>query len=160
MGGLFDYDSKLFQFLIRVCDLVFLSLLWIICSLPIITIGASTAALYYTTMKLVRQRGDSAVGMFFQSFKQNLKASLPVTLILLFVLYMLALDYILLAPRFGGSSLFHGLCIVVLVIYAVIASFSFPCWRSFNVPPGRCFAMRPIWRCAIRWWQLWLQHCI
>ena len=125
MGGLFDYDSKLFQFLVRVCDLVFLSLLWVVCSIPIVTIGASTAALYYAAMKLVRQRGDSAVSMFFHSFKQNLKASLPVTLILLFVLYMLVLDYMLLSPRFGGSGLFHGLCIVVLLAYAVIAGFSF-----------------------------------
>ena len=41
MGGLFDYDSKLFQLLLRVSDLVALSLLWLLCSLPVITIGAS-----------------------------------------------------------------------------------------------------------------------
>ena len=46
MGGLFDYDSKLFQLLLRVSDLVALSLLWLLCSLPVITIGASTSALY------------------------------------------------------------------------------------------------------------------
>ena len=45
MGGLFDYDSKLFQLLLRVSDLVALSLLWLLCSLPVITIGASTSAL-------------------------------------------------------------------------------------------------------------------
>ena len=32
MGGLFDYDSKLFQLLLRVSDLVALSLLWLLCS--------------------------------------------------------------------------------------------------------------------------------
>ena len=61
MGGLFDYDSKLFQLLLRVSDLVALSLLWLLCSLPVITIGASTSALYYTAMKLVCQRGDGTV---------------------------------------------------------------------------------------------------
>ena len=139
MGGLFDYDSKLFQFLVRICDLVFLSLLWVVCSIPIVTIGASTAALYYAAMKLVRQRGDSAVGMFFHSFKQNFKASLPVTLILLFVLYMLVLDYILLSPRFGGSGLFHGLCIVALLVYAVIAGFSFPVLAKFQCTTRQVF---------------------
>lgn len=54
MGGLFDYDSKLFQLLLRVSDVVALSLLWLLCSLPILTLGASTSALYYTAMKLVR----------------------------------------------------------------------------------------------------------
>lgn len=139
MGGLFDYDSKLFQFLVRVCDLVFLSLLWLVCSLPLITLGASTTALYYTTMKLVRHRGDSAVGMFFHSFKQNFKASLPVTLILLFVLYMMAVDYLLLAPKYAGSGIFHGLCIVLLLVYAVEASFVFPVLAKFQCTTKQVF---------------------
>ena len=139
MGGLFDYDSKLFQFLVRVCDLVFLSLLWLLCSLPVITVGASTAALYYTVMKLVRGRGDSAVGMFFHSFKQNFKASLPVTLILLFVGYMLVVDYLLLAPKYAGSGLFHGLCIVALLAYAVVAGFVFPVLAKFRCTTKQVF---------------------
>lgn len=64
MGGLFDYDSKLFQLLLRVSDLVALSLLWLLCSLPVITIGASTSALYYTAMKLVRQREQHYFDVF------------------------------------------------------------------------------------------------
>ena len=139
MGGLFDYDSKLFQLLVRICDLVFLSLLWLLFSLPIVTVGASTAALYYTAMKLVRDRGDSAVQMFFRSFKQNLKPSLPVTLILLFVAYMMALDYMFLAPKYGGTGVFHGLCIVVLVAYAVVASFAFPVLAKFSCTTKQVF---------------------
>lgn len=103
MGGLFDYDSKLFQLLLRVSDVVALSLLWLLCSLPILTLGASTSALYYTAMKLVRQRGDSAIAMFFHAFKENLRASLPVTLILLAVGYALVVDYSLLAEKMGGG---------------------------------------------------------
>lgn len=139
MGGLFNYDSKLFQFLVRVCDIVFLSLLWLLCSLPLITIGASTTALYYTVMKLVRQRGDSAVEMFFHAFKQNFKASLPVTLILLFVAYMMALDYLLLSPQYGGSGVFHGICILVLAVYAVEASFVFPVLAKFQCTTRQVF---------------------
>ena len=63
MGGLFDYDSKLFQLLLRVSDLVALSLLSLLCSLPVITIGASTSALYYLSnipqdvLELLIERG-------------------------------------------------------------------------------------------------------
>lgn len=139
MGGLFDYDSRLFQFLVRVCDLVLLSLLWVVCSLPVITLGASTAALYYAAMKLVQQRGDGAVSMFFHSFRQNLRPSLPVTLILLFVAYMLYLDYLLLSPRFGGSGVFHGLCILALLVYAMEASFVFPVLAKFQCTTRQVF---------------------
>lgn len=139
MGGLFDYDSKLFQFLVRVCDLALLSLLWLVCSLPVITAGASTAALYYTAMKLVQQRGDSAVKMFFHSLRQNLRPSLPITLILLFVAYMLYLDYLLLSPQYAGSGIFHGLCIVALLAYALEASFVFPVLAKFQCTTRQVF---------------------
>ena len=44
MGGLFDYDSKLFQLLLRVSDLVALSLLWLLCSLPANRLKSTTNA--------------------------------------------------------------------------------------------------------------------
>lgn len=139
MGGLFDYDSKLFQLLVRITDVVALSLLWFICSLPLFTIGASTAALYYTAMKLVRGRGDSAVGMFFHALRQNFLPSLPVTGLLFFVAYMLYLDYSFLVPSYGGSGVFHGVCIVVLAVYAVVASFVFPVMARFRCTVRQTF---------------------
>ncbi len=132
MGGLFNYDSKLFQLLLRICDIAALSLLWLLCSLPIITIGASTSALYYTTMKLVRQRGDSAVSMFFHAFKENFKESLPVTLILLAIGYVLIVDYNMLSEKVGTSSVFHGVCIVILALYATFASLLFPVLAKYR----------------------------
>lgn len=132
MGGLFDYDSKLFQLLLRISDLVILSLLWLLCSLPVVTIGASTTALYYTEMKLVRQRGDGCASMFFRAFRENFKASLPATAALLFAAYAMAVDYSILAPRFQGSAVFHGLCIVLLLLYAALASLAFPVLAKFR----------------------------
>ncbi len=132
MGGLFDYDSKLFQMLVRISDIVILSVLWLLCSLPIVTIGASTSALYYTTMKLVRQRGDSAISMFFHAFRENFKESIPVTILLLAIGYALVVDYSLLAEKMGGNLIFHGLCIVVLVLYATFASLLFPVLAKFR----------------------------
>lgn len=132
MGGLFDYDSKLFQLLLRVSDLVALSLLWLLCSLPVITIGASTSALYYTAMKLVRQRGNSTISMFFHAFKENIRSSLPVTLLLFVIGYALVVDFNLLAGRLGNNPVFHGLCIMVLVLYAAIAGLIFPVLAKFR----------------------------
>ena len=46
LGSLFD---RIFGFL---GQLIALNLLWIVCSLPIITAGASTTALFYCTLKI------------------------------------------------------------------------------------------------------------
>lgn len=70
--------------------------------------------------------------MFFHAFKENLRASLPVPLILLSVGYALVVDYSLLAEKMGASPVFHGLCIVVLVFYSAFASLLFPVLAKFR----------------------------
>ena len=47
MGRFFNYDSPLFSSINKIVDCVFLSLLWFVFSIPIVTMGASTSALYY-----------------------------------------------------------------------------------------------------------------
>ena len=46
MNRIFNYDSKFSQTVIKLCYACFLNLLWILCSLPIFTLGASTTSLY------------------------------------------------------------------------------------------------------------------
>ena len=48
--------SRLSEVLSGLIDLIFAGLLWLLCSLPVVTLGASTTALYYTVMKCIRQR--------------------------------------------------------------------------------------------------------
>ena len=47
----FNFDNKLFGALGKAVDCVILSVLWLVCCLPVITIGASSTALYYTVHK-------------------------------------------------------------------------------------------------------------
>ena len=83
MNGLFSGDNPVINFLTVVCDIVILHFLWIITSLPIITIGASTTALYYTCMKCIRYGEGSIAKRYFKSFKENLKQSTVLWLIVL-----------------------------------------------------------------------------
>lgn len=73
MNSIFSIDGKLFQFLDTVSNLIILNLLWLLCSIPIVTIGASTTALYSVTMKLVRKEDPYIVKSFFHSFRLNFK---------------------------------------------------------------------------------------
>lgn len=83
LNGLFSGDNPVINFLTVVCDIVILHFLWIITSLPIITIGASTTALYYTCMKCIRYGEGSIAKRYFKSFKENLKQSTVLWLIVL-----------------------------------------------------------------------------
>ena len=54
MSSFFSMDSPVMRFLSRVCDLIILNLLAIVCSIPIVTIGASITAMFSVTLKMVK----------------------------------------------------------------------------------------------------------
>ncbi len=58
MIKLFDPENKFWQFLNKVTDAALMSLLWLLTSLPLVTVGASTAAFYsYTLKQVTNQEG-------------------------------------------------------------------------------------------------------
>lgn len=81
--ALFDPQNRFWQDVSRVGDVVLLSLSWALCSLPIFTLGASTAALYDSAVRCVREGQSGALSRFFRSFRDCLKPSIPVTLMFL-----------------------------------------------------------------------------
>ena len=64
----FSYDSKFTQLMLKLCYACYLNLLWFVCSLPIVTIGASTTALYYVCFKIVRDEEHHVGRLFFRAF--------------------------------------------------------------------------------------------
>ena len=65
--------SSFAYFMYAMADLLILNLLWILCSLPILTIGPSTCALYTVTLKIARDEPVKTVKDFFSAFKSNFK---------------------------------------------------------------------------------------
>ena len=90
MGNkLFNADNPFNRFMSRVFDIITVNLLWLLLSLPVITIGASSIALYTMTLRMVRDEEGSLVKGFFKAFRDNFRQSIPVTIIF-FILYGLA----------------------------------------------------------------------
>ena len=75
-------DNVVMRALSKICDMVFLNVLWVICSIPIVTIGASTTALYTVMLKLVRNEEGYIFRSFFRAFKENFKQSTLIWLII------------------------------------------------------------------------------
>ncbi|MDO4488184.1 MAG: YesL family protein [Eubacteriales bacterium] len=68
------------------CDRFLLSCLFILTCLPVITIGPSIAALYYTITKVFYREEGYLGRSYFNSFRENLKQGIVLTLILLLYL--------------------------------------------------------------------------
>lgn len=73
MSGLFSMDSKFFAALGKVADLIILNVLFLITSIPIITIGASCTALYSVTLKMVKNEESYIAKSYFKNFISNFK---------------------------------------------------------------------------------------
>ncbi len=76
----FSYDSKFGQLFLKLAYGCCLNILWLVCCLPIVTIGASTTALYYTSFKIAKDEGSYITKMFFHSFKQNFRQATVIRL--------------------------------------------------------------------------------
>ena len=93
--GFLRYDSEAMQFVGRLADYAWLSILCFICSIPIFTAGAAVSAKYYVAMKLERGEAPGVTAAFFHSFKQNFKQCTLVTLILLVIAVFFAADWLI-----------------------------------------------------------------
>lgn len=75
----FSINGKFYSFMTKVADLMILSVLWLICSVPVITLGASSSALYYSVVKVIREESDKPSAAFFRAFKENFKQGTMIT---------------------------------------------------------------------------------
>lgn len=90
---MFKLDSPLMNFLGKVCDLLILNILALICSIPVITAGASITAVYYICYKLIKNEEGYIVRGFFKAFKDNFKQSTLIWLLQLLIMFVLVMDF-------------------------------------------------------------------
>jgi len=91
---MFNYENPVWQFMGRVADILILNIMAIVFSLPIITIGASWTALYYSLLKVVRKEDTYVWKEYWHSFKSNFKQATIIWLILLPFIIFISLDLI------------------------------------------------------------------
>ncbi len=92
MNGIFNYDNKFFSVVNKMVDGIYVSILWLLFSIPVITFGASTTALYYTVHKSLRGNRGYVWRCFWTSFKSNFKQTTKIWLVLLALFLVLLVD--------------------------------------------------------------------
>lgn len=119
------FDNPIMRGMGRVADFIILNLLWIVCSIPIITIGASTTALYTVMLKLVKNEEGYIAKGFLKAFKENFKQSTIMWVIFLLLGILFVVDFVVirLMPNIVGGILqmfflFMGLLLIAWMVYA------------------------------------------
>lgn len=94
LDRIFDFDNVVFRAIDKIGKIFLLNFMWLICSLPIFTMGAATTALIYSSMKLQENEGYWYQN-FFASFKENFKQATGIFLLYLAAGIILAVNFML-----------------------------------------------------------------
>lgn len=119
MRRLLDINNPIMRFLTAMFDLMALSVLWVVFSLPIFTMGAASTALYSAAYHHVRKGEDYLWNSFFSAFKENFKRSTLTWLVALAILGFLGADALLLRSLIlQGYSFgwFYGVTLALVVL--------------------------------------------
>lgn len=133
MGNIFSLDGKFFTFMSKVADLIILNIIYCLCCVPIITIGPATTALYYVTLKMVKNEESYIIKSFFKSFKLNFKQGLAIGLLLMAAAGVIVGDiYIMLSWDAKYKFVLIVIFIFLLVIWMFISIYVFPLLATFE----------------------------
>lgn len=136
MERFFNSDNAVMRVLSKIFDMGWLSLLYALFCLPVVTIGAATTSLYYVSAKVIRHNRSYVWREFWHCFKLNFKQSTIVWMLLLVLYVLLAWNIQVTgitdeASRYGGY--LAGAYLTMIVLITCIASYLFPVISRFNM---------------------------
>ncbi len=126
MAGFFSPDSKLYRFMCRLTDMVKLNLLWILCSLPLVTVGAATIAASSISLKIADGQEGYIGRDFFKAFRDNLKQGISMSFITVLCLWVVWIDFQLFSAAEENSLLFLITGIIAAYVFTFSLLYVFP----------------------------------
>lgn len=141
-----DYNSPFIKLLETIANMIIVSLLWLLFSMPVITVVASCSALYHTVNKIIfgPGRGNGVFKDFFESYKQNLVPGIKLTLILR-VLAFFIFEGLWTGYQFYKISilgmLYFGLGIIITLVVGTMVINIAPVLSRFDAPISSIFRM-------------------
>lgn len=132
----FSTDGLFYTVTAKIFDLFVICVYWLVGCIPVITIGTSFSAMYNTVVNVIRNNNSSVTPMFWKTYKRDFKASLPLTLFFLGILFVLLLNFGIvrqfITNLFGLFLLVLYLFLALLVVTA--ANYAVCLLSRFNMP--------------------------
>lgn len=141
MSRILSSDSKFMLFLSKFFDIVILSILFLMCCLPVVTIGPALSALYSTTRKVVLRREGYIVKEYFHSFRINFLTGLGVWLILFLITVLMGINIFYAATTWKNAFGIMAMAIYFAVLCGVfvLCGYIFPILSRFECKGKQLF---------------------
>ena len=134
-------DSPVMNLLSTITNLVIVNLLFIICSLPVVTYGAALSAKYYVSMKIIRGEGTGVVIPFFKAFKRNFKQATGAWIIMLIAIFLIIFNWrYIIYTGWSNIPFIYKLGMIVFSIFVVLMTMTiFPTIARYEMKTGELF---------------------
>ena len=129
---LFSPDNKFMRAMSRLGDLLLLNLVFLLCCVPLVTIGAARTALYTVSFRLIRDRESRPLAAFFRAFKQNFRSGTLLWLLLALAAGAAVLDLWLATAYMQGFWLMKLPFFLLLLLAAFTGAYAFPLLSQFE----------------------------
>ena len=122
--NLFSLNSPFARGINKLVMMLYVGILWFLCSLPILTMGAATAALFEVLLQVVKDQEGYIARRFFQAFRGNLKQGLQLGIPLVLAQIVFAFDFFYYSLFWGEGYQVQTIVFAVLSLL-VLALFPF-----------------------------------
>lgn len=122
----FSVDSPLYRFLVRFLDVLKLNFMWLLFSIPVITIGASTVAAMSVALKMADDEEGYIGRSFIKAFKENWKQGTLLGIITVIAAYAVYLDFQLFSAVEGNPFMFLVIGIVSCFVIVLSLLYAYP----------------------------------
>ena len=136
--NIFGFDGSFTNICDKIFDVMALGFLWILCSIPIVTIGASTSVLYYTMVKCVKNGNGYIAREFFRSFRLNLISGCFIWILVVAATFAMHLNIGILMKETDGYVGLFFICVYALTSVWILAfaCYVFPALARFDMSSG------------------------
>ena len=122
----FSVESPLYKFLSKFLDVVKLNFLWILFSIPVITVGASTVAAMSVALKMTDDEEGYIGKSFLKAFKENWKQGTLLWIITVIAVYAIYMDFQLFEAVDNNPIVFLIIGMVSIALAVVALLYSYP----------------------------------
>lgn len=145
MGSFFSADGSFFKVMNKVGNIFYVSILWLLCCIPVVTIGPATIAMYYTMVKVVRRENGYVSKEFFRIFKENVKDGIIMTVFFVVAGVVLYIDRAYMDSMKNATAAAISL-LYTLIILVVMGLFQylFPVMSRFHMSKLESFKLAGI----------------
>lgn len=131
--NIFSPNSPFARGINKLVMMLYVGILWFLCSIPVFTMGASTAALYEVLLKAAKNQEGYVTSSFFKALKANFRQGIAVWLPLLFAGVLFAGNLFYYGVLGGRSYWVQAVLFAVLLLIVVaLISYVFPVMARFE----------------------------